>query len=171
MKNLIKIFSILFVFSFCFHACVEEDFDQPPTTGEDPGLAATTTIAELVAMHTLGDGATEITDDLIIKGTVIADDFTGNWYRSFVIQDETGGVTVSIDQTESYFLYPIGREVHVKLRGLSLDDYNNLVQLGVYNPVTKELDDISDVTGHIFGGVLKGVATAHSQNHQPIEPS
>ncbi len=159
MKNIITFISTLLIFSFCFYACVEEDFDQPPTTGEDPGLTVTTTISELTAMHSLGNGITQIDDDLIIKGVIIADDFTGNWYRSFVIQDETGGITVLIDQTESYFLYPIGREVYIKLKGLALNDYNNLIQLGVYNPVTNELDNITTAIGNIVGGVLKDKPT------------
>lgn len=159
MKNLIKFILPLFAFAFMVNSCVEEDFDQPPTTGGDVDLTVTTTIAELLSKHTLGDGPTAIEDDLIIKGTVIADDFSGNWYRSFVIQDETAGLTVLIDQTESYFLYPIGREVFIKLKGLSLDDYNNLVQLGVYNAVTGQLDDITEATGNLVRGQQKGAPT------------
>ena len=159
MKYLLKLSAAFLVFTITFNSCIEENFDQPPTSGTDPDLTVTTTIAELLAMHTLGDGSTDITDGLIIKGTVIADDFSGNWFRAFVIQDETAGVTVLIDQTESYFLYPVGREVFIKLKGLSLDDYNNLVQLGVYNPVTGQLDDISEATGNLVRGAQKGAPT------------
>ncbi len=155
MNYLSKILLLFIISAFAFSSCVEEDFDRPPVDGIDPGLNVTTTIAELVAMHTLGGGHTEITEDLVIKGTVIADDFTGNWFRSFVLADETGGITVLIDLTESYFFYPVGREVYIKLKGLSLDDYNNLVQLGDYNETIEELDDISDVTGHLVRGVQK----------------
>ena len=155
MKYLIKFSALFIVISLICFSCVEEDFDTPPTTGVDPGLTVTTTISELRDMHVLGGGHTLITEDLIIKGIVVADDYTGNWFRSMVIQDETGGITVLIDLTEAYFFYPIGREVYIKLNGLSLNDDDNLLQLGIYNPITRQLDDISNVTGHIVRSVMK----------------
>ncbi|MEZ4932439.1 MAG: DUF5689 domain-containing protein [Saprospiraceae bacterium] len=156
MKYFSNSFLLILLSFLVFNSCIEEDFDQPPATGSDPGLTVTTTIAELVAMHTLGGGATEIKEDLVIKGVVVADDFSGNWYRSFVIQDETAGITVLIDLTESYFYYPIGREVYIKLNGLALDDYNNLVQLGKNNLVTGAVDGISNAGDYLVRSVLKG---------------
>ena len=156
MKNLAKLFLPLFLLAISFTSCLDEDFDQPPTTGRVPDLTVTTTIAELKAMHTMGS-LTDIKEDLVIKGTVVADDFSGNWYRSMVIQDETSGITVLIDQVEAYFSYPTGREVYIKLQGLTLSDYNNLIQLGVYNPYTKEVEEISELSDHLFKSVKREV--------------
>lgn len=156
MKNIFKFFLPLFAIALTFNACLDEDFDNPPTTGNDPGLKVTTTIAELNALHTFGT-ITKIDEDLIIKGTVVADDFTGNWYRSFVLQDETGGITVLIDITESYVFYPEGREVYIRLKGLALGDYNNLTQLGVYNSAINELEDIGNVSDHLVQSVNREV--------------
>ena len=155
MKKLIKLFLPIFALVFTFNACIEEDFDRPPTEGSDPGLTVTTTIKELKAMHTFG--ATEtISDDLIIKGVVIADDASGNWYRSFVLADETGGITILVDIAESYVLYPRGREVYVRLKGLVMADYNNLVQLGGYIASDGSLGDIVEVTDHLIKSVGRG---------------
>lgn len=154
MKNIFKFFLPLFAIAITFSACFEEDFDNPPVTGSDPGLEVTTTIAELNAMHTFGT-VTEIEDDLIIRGTVVADDFTGNWFRSFVIQDETGGITVLIDIAESYVFYPEGREVYIRLKGLAVSDYNNLTQLGVYNSTINEVEEIGNVSDHLIQSVTR----------------
>ncbi len=156
MKNLIKILLPLFLLTFSFTSCLDEDFDQPSTTGRVPDLTVTTTIAELKAMHTMGS-IENIQEELVIKGTVVADDFSGNWHRSMVIQDETSGITVLINQVEAYFSYPVGREVYIKLNGLSLGDYNNLIQLGVYNPYTKKVEEISELADHLFKSVKREV--------------
>jgi hypothetical protein len=156
MKVLTKLCIPFFLLAFAFTSCLDEDFDQPPTTGNVPDLEVTTTISELKAMHAMGS-LTNIDEDLVIKGTVVADDFTGNWYRSMVIQDETSGITVLIDQVEAYFIYPVGREVFIKLKGLTMSDYNNLIQLGVYNPATKEVEEISTLADHVFKSVKREV--------------
>jgi len=156
MNILTKFCLPLLALVLSFSSCVDENFDTPPTSGNDPGLTVTTTIAELKAMHSNGNFET-INQDLVIKGTVVADDASGNWYRSFVMQDETGGITLLIDITESYFLYPVGREVYVKLNGLVLGDYNNLIQLGGYVASDGSLGEIVEVTDHLIKSVKKAV--------------
>lgn len=154
MKNLIKLFLPAFLFAVAFSACVKEDFDQPPTGGTDPNIPVTTTIAALKAMHVTGQFET-IDEDLVIKGTVIADDASGNWYRAFVIQDETGGIEILTDLRDSYVFYPRGREVYVKLKGLVMGDYNNLIQLGGYVAQDQSLGPIVEVTDHLIKGLKK----------------
>ena len=155
MKNLIHFFLSIAIISLSFNACIEEDFDRPPTEGTDPGLTVTTTIQELKDMHTVGD-FTPITEDLIIKGVVIADDASGNWFRSFVLADETGGITVLVDIAESYVLYPRGREVYIKLNGLVMGDYNELIQIGGYIASDGSLGEIVEVTDHLIKSVSRG---------------
>ncbi len=156
MNIITKLFLPVLVLFISLNSCVEENFDQPPTDGSDPGLTVTTTIAELKAMHTMGSFET-IGENLVIKGVVVADDASGNWYRSFVLQDETAGITILIDITESYFLYPAGREVYVKLKNLVIGDYNNLIQLGGYVASDGSLGEIVEVTDHLIKSVKRGV--------------
>lgn len=139
-----------------FPACIDEDFDQPPTEGVDPGLTVTTTIAELKALHKKGQFET-IQEALVVKGVIVADDATGNWYRTFVLQDETGGIEVLVDLTDSYVLYPRGREVYIKCKGLVLGDYNDLVQLGGYVTRDQELGPVLSVGGNLVRSVKKDV--------------
>lgn len=156
MNNLAKFILSLSLLAFTFTSCLDEDFDQPPTDGVDPGLTVTTTIAELKAMHTMGE-TTPITEDLVIKGVVVADDFSGNLYNQFVLQDETAGIFVNIELRNSYFYYPTGREVYIKLQGMALQDYNNLIQIGQINPDNGQFDNIRDITDNILPGVKREV--------------
>lgn len=127
---------VLAMFQF---SCVDLDFDTPPGVGQDPGVVVNTSIAELKAMHTLGSFE-EITDDLIFAGTVISNDEAGNFFKQLVLQDSTGGIELRIELTDLHNLYPVGRKVYVKAKGLWLGDYNELIQLGAgYDAVEDEL--------------------------------
>ncbi len=110
-------------------ACVKHDFDEPPVTVDDPAITANTTIAELKTLHSSG-AFEKITDDKIIVGVVIADDKSGNFYKTVVIQDNSGGIEVKINATDQYVKYPVGRRLFIKCNGLTLGDYNGVVQIG-----------------------------------------
>ncbi len=152
MKSFIKFFLPTLFLGLAFNACIKEDFDQPPTDGADPGLTVTTTIAELKALHSFGQFET-ISEDLVIKGTVVADDASGNLFQAFVLQDETGGIMVKIEISDSYTLYPVGREVYIKCKGLVLGDYNNLIQLGGFISNDNQLGNILKVSDHLVRGL------------------
>lgn len=87
-------------------------------------------IEELKARHTLGGTPTAVGDDVVIRGIVVADDESGNIYKSIYIQDETGGVNLAIDQVNMYNIMPVGQEVFVEMKGLFIGDYNNGYQVG-----------------------------------------
>jgi hypothetical protein len=161
MKNLINLIFFFFALATLLPSCLDEDFDQPPTGGVDPGLTANLTILDLKKKHALG-GFETIDSNWIIKGTIVADDRSGNWYKAFVIQDSTAGIEIMLDLAESWVFYPVGREVYVKLKGLVMGDYNNLIQLGGYisnDGSGPELGPIVDATGHLVKGLKsKGVA-------------
>lgn len=112
-----------------FAGCVDLEFDAPPAEGEDVQLTPNATIAELRALHTIGQFE-EVTQDWIIEAVVIADDRSGNFYRTIVVQDETGGIDLRINATELYNDYPVGRKIYLKPKGLWLGDYNGQYQLG-----------------------------------------
>ena len=85
----------------------KKDFDNPPAY-VDPGVVANTSIATLKALHVAG-GYEQITGDLIISGTVIADDKGGNLYKEIYIQDATGGIAIEI--YAGYFCLKFGAHV------------------------------------------------------------
>ena len=132
MKQLSSKLSILFIFSaiiLTINSC-KKTFDAPPAPS-DPNLTVTNTIKELKAMHTVAGSLDMINSDMIIAGTVIANDKSGNLYKTIYIQDATGSIQLSLDASGLFNSYPVGRKVYVKCKGLCVSDYNNMIQLGV----------------------------------------
>ena len=123
LRNLLVMITAGFILASC-----NKKFDEPPTF-IDPNITPNTSIKELKAMHTIG-AFEKITQDIIIGGVVVADDKSGNFYKSIAIQDATGGITIRLDGTNLYTQYPVGRMIYVKLNGLYLGDYNRLIQIG-----------------------------------------
>lgn len=124
------LFALLAVFTLSFTSCKKDYYDEPGASA-DPNLPVNTTIAELKAMFSGGSPYT-ITDDIIIQGTVIGDDKTGNIYKQIVIDDGTAGLPIIIESYDLYGLYPVGRKIYVKCKGLSLGTYGGTTQMGGY---------------------------------------
>ena len=119
--------------------CVDLEYDQPPAGGGDPNLSVNTTIAELKAMHVL-DEYEQITTDAVLSAIVISDDEAGNFFKQLVIADATGGIEMRIEMTDIHNVYPVGRKIYLRAKGLWLGDYNGLIQLGAgVDPVTGDL--------------------------------
>lgn len=112
-----------------FFACVKTEFDEPPIGGDGRDIPTNATIAQLKSLHESSGGITPITEDLVIGGTVIMDDRTGNYYKTVVIQDSTGGIEVNFSNGFLYNRYPVGRKIYIRCKGLMLTDYRNLIQL------------------------------------------
>ena len=97
---------------------------------------ANTTIAELLAMHTIGSedsyDSIPIGSNIIICGYVTTSDEWGNNYKYLNIEDSTGGIQIKIDNKALYNKYKIGQKLYVKCDGLVLGDYRKLPQLGFW---------------------------------------
>ena len=117
-KNFAYFLSLALVFS-TFTGCVDQDFDAPDLSDLEE-VQFNTTIAELLARHTPGEDPVLIEDDVIIGGIVVADDFSGNFFKRIIIQDETGGIEVRLNLVGLSDIYPEGMEVFVKCQGLYL---------------------------------------------------
>ena len=92
--------------------CVKNDFDEPDNNGcIDEGLVKNITIQDLKGFYNFS-GSYLIEEDLIIEGVVVSDDRDGNFYKELVIQDETGGILIMVDQSNLYTSFPAGRKVY-----------------------------------------------------------
>jgi len=108
-------------------AC-NKKFDEPAGyTG--PEIKANLSIRDLRTMHFTGNFE-KIPDEFIIEGIVIADDSQDNFYKSIIVQDSTGGITILLDGFGLYNSYPAGTKLFVKLKDLWLGDYAKMIQLG-----------------------------------------
>jgi len=133
-----KISSIIIILSAVvaglFSSCnrwEEPEFEAPVYDGP----AANHTIADIKAMHpTLGSGTQDsicsYDDVFIVKAVVVSSDQGGNCYKYMTIQDETGGIEISIDRTGLYNDYPVGQTIYLDCRGLIVGDYHGKHQIG-----------------------------------------
>lgn len=111
-----------------FSSCIKNNYDAPPVNGSDPNLTPTHTIAQLKQMY--AGSRIELTDSILIAGVIAADDKSGNFYKTLIIQDETAGIAIRLDQSGLFNNYMIGRKIYIKCKGLFLGAYNGLIQLG-----------------------------------------
>lgn len=133
MKKNIILLSIAFIALF-FASCnkwEDPEFVFPVYNGP----AANHTIADIKAMHpSLGTGTQDSicrwNEPFIVKAVVVSSDQGGNCYKYITVQDETGGIEISIDRTGLYNDYPIGQTVYIDCRGLIVGDYHNKYQIG-----------------------------------------
>jgi hypothetical protein len=145
---------ILWILAGLLYSCVPDDSEQPPTTGADPNIEVTATIAQVKAMYT--GTAIQLSDTLVISGLVVADDESGNFYKCIVLQDATAGILIRMDQSSLFNTYPVGRRLFIKLGGLWLGEYNSLIQLGGSKTVGT-LNQVDPIASAIFDKViLKG---------------
>lgn len=119
---------ILLLLTGLVSSCIQNNFENPPSNGVDPDMTANITIAQLKALY-FGT-AIELDDSMIISGVVIADDKSGNLYKSIIIDDGTAGILIRMENNGLFGSYPVGRKLFIKLGGLWIGDYGGLVQLG-----------------------------------------
>ncbi|MBQ4280060.1 MAG: OB-fold nucleic acid binding domain-containing protein [Rikenellaceae bacterium] len=86
-------------------------------------------------------------EDLTIEGVVVANDRNGNYYKTLVVSDGTGGIEVKADYDKLFEVFRTGQTVRIGCNGLALGAYGGLVQLGDPAPGDYE-------TGYIPEGEL-----------------
>jgi hypothetical protein len=128
-KNLASGLAVAVLVAALFAACVKTEFDEPALGGDGVDIPTNASIAQLKSLHEVSDAFTPITEDLVIGGTVVMDDRSGNYYKTIVIQDSTGGIEIKFSNGFLYNRYPVGRKIYIRCRGLFLTDYNDLTQL------------------------------------------
>ena len=122
---------ILFLLSLfvLFTACDERDFDSPPIDAPIYEGKANITIQQLKDKYA-GQNLVEITEELIVKGIVVANDISGNIYKQIQLQDETAGICIAIDRNNIYGDFRLGQEIFIELKGLYFGLYGNYPQIG-----------------------------------------
>ena len=91
--------------------------------------AANTTVATLRGYASSGV-AHLVRDDMVLSGRVTSSDAEGNFYRSFVVQDATGGVEVLVDMYDLNAIYPEGTLLSLHLAGCAVAIDDGVLQVG-----------------------------------------
>ena len=91
------------------------------------------TIAEVKEMYAneIAYGSLkQVTEYMQIQGIVVGNDEGGNIYQTLYIQDATGAIKISIEQSGLYGPFSVGQGVLIELKGLYVGGYGKLPQIG-----------------------------------------
>jgi len=137
----------------CIVACVSDtDFSVPIISCEEQNFQATHSIAQVKEMA--GYGIHTFDDEIVIEGYIGSTDEFGNIYKSISIQDKainpTAGIRFSIDKTNLYAVFPVGRKLFIKLKGLSLGYNRGALEVAKAAGVELERIPNSEVFNHFF---------------------
>ena len=148
-------------------SCVKEKFSNPTITNADPaGVSATMTMAQFKSLYCGGARGNAldslvpvlIKDSIILSGVINGDDRSGNIYKTLIFQDATGGLEVTVDQSDLYNTYPVGTRIFVKCKGMYLFNYAGTLELGSYINYTGAQPALGSVPAvNLTTYVLKGM--------------
>ena len=165
------LFSLLCLSAFSCTS-IKEEFQPVFSGNENPPhqqvvtMTPTHTIAELASLYKTGS-PWKIDKNIVISGIVSTTDRPGNFYKSFYIQDETGGMEIKIGKNGPYNAYLPGQRIYVDCRELCLGMYgyksgtaygNGMVQIGFSDPTgeyeTSYLESSLLIDSHVFKGEI-----------------
>lgn len=112
--------------------CGYDRLDADSMSLKKSDIRANMDIGDLTS-HYAGEPLT-INDPIVIGGFVTANDVSNNFYRTFVIEDETGAVEIKVGTYHLHNRYALNRRVLVQCRGLTLGAENGVHQLGFATP-------------------------------------
>ena len=131
----------------------------------DADFGTFTSIADVKEMYKAnGNKPYTVTKSCFIKGQVTTSDQVGNLYKSLYIQDETAGIEIKIGKNGLYNEYKLGQWIYVDCAGLTIGDYNGMINIGYADPTgeyeTGYLEHAYIIDYHVFKGAYD----------KPVEP-
>ncbi len=117
---------------------------------DDPEKEETSSIAWLKSQ---GKGESRLlTEAIVVRGRVVANDRFGEWSRALVIEDETGGLTIFADAARLADRYPFGATVVLYCNGLRLYDYGGKIVVGAEPSAYGFGIDKEEIAAHLHRG-------------------
>lgn len=115
----------------------------------------------------------EVSEDLWIKGRITTSDRSGNFYKSFYIQDDANGpgIEIKVGRTSLHNDYKVGQMVYISLDGLAVGEYGfksgkyggqGTIQIGLKDPQktkysTSYIEHQYIIDRHIFRGDVSDI--------------
>ena len=136
---------------------------EPERYWSDEDFDKITSIADLVSGYTIGQP--KVLTNTVIKGVVTTTDRPGNFYKSFYIQDETGGIEIKVGKNGLYNDYLLGQTIYVDCEDLTLGMYGyksgnyggmGMAQLGFSDPSGSYETSYMEIPLLIDAHVLRG---------------
>ena len=148
MMRWIVLFALII---FATSGCYDNHNTYRPEQAE---AVANCTISQL--KQRCGEGCTNIVADLVCAGRVTTSDSEGNFYRSFVIEDSTGGLEILLGTYNIASRYPAGTLVTIKLNGTAIMVENGVLQVGLppytFDSTPREFESQAVIDSHIIRG-------------------
>ena len=89
--------------------------------------------AYLSTLHEGGYGVGRVLDeDFVFEGYVTATDISGNFFRTFVIQDATGAIEINAGFGPLHNIYSPGRRIIIYAEGLAVLGVEGVIRLGTH---------------------------------------
>ena len=108
-------------------------------------------IAELQALAQ--NGCYEVITELVCICRVTSSDHEGNFYRSIVVEDMSGGAEIRLGIYNAFSQYPIGLVMELHLKGCAVMFENGVLQVGLppqeFDSLPRELEAQEMIDKHI----------------------
>lgn len=93
--------------------------------------------ATIEHLHDLyASGTRVIREEIVVEGTVSANDEFGNLFKSFIIESDGYALEILDGLYDSYVSHPVGSKIALRLNGLGLDRYLGVLRCGLVAPST-----------------------------------
>ncbi|MCQ2285936.1 MAG: DUF5689 domain-containing protein [Bacteroidales bacterium] len=105
--------------------------------------------------------------DFVVDAIVVSSDEGGNYYKSLVVQDETGAIEIQVDGSGLYTQYAVGQKVYINCKGLCVDVYGKKVsgtELGIFRLGWIYRDAVGQINTNAISKYISKDGIASPQN-------
>ncbi len=100
-------------------------------TEPEPRVCALTANAPIATLHDIArSGVGFVADNVVVEGVVTANDWSGNFYQTIVIEDPSAAIELFVGLYDLHCRFPVGTSVVVDTEGLGVMFHDGVVQLG-----------------------------------------
>lgn len=143
-----RILPLLILFAMVAGGCYDRHDEPQPKPFDD---FSNFQIGEL--RNRCQGGCITIESHTICVGRITSSDHEGNFYRTIVVEDESGGAEIKLGIYNSAVPYPIGLMVSLRLEGLAAMVKDGVVQVGLppqtFDLAPRELEAQEVIDQHI----------------------
>ena len=174
-KIIILSLSAIIAFASCeeFQPVFTGEYDKPQPQ-EPVVMTPNITIADITSYYTKVKPYTFV-ESLVIGGVVSTTDQPGNFYKSFYIQDATGGMEIKIGRNALYNDFRPGQTIYVDCKDLTIGQYgqkdgygNGMIQIGFADPTGEYETSYMEVPVLIDAHVFKGQRSEGDLLPEPV---
>jgi hypothetical protein len=143
-----RFIAILIVAAAILSGCYNRHSEAPATEFAEEENTSIGALRKLCA-----DGLFVVESDFVCVGRVTSSDREGNFYRSIVVEDESGAVEIKLGIYNSAVQYPVGVEVALLLNNTAMQIERGVVQIGLpphsFDETPREMESQEVIDSHI----------------------